>query len=98
MHLGDHRARMGARVTGARPETSVWELLVQILADGERVPDPIVAMLEQRKTPGRRQRFERRHVFAFSVYAHFAEGRARLAQREAGAHGPGRIIVVPDIE
>jgi hypothetical protein len=75
----------------------------QVFGDGQGVPDGQVTIDQHRhlacgRDAGDRGLELRVGVEAVEAREHFLERNARLAQQHPGAHGPGGVVLVADVE
>jgi hypothetical protein len=103
MHLRAHAAGAAARLRVLRPQLAVGEFLGHVFGDRQRVPHR-EAIVHQRGYAAHRVHFQdgllEAGVAVKRIEAHhlFLERDARLLEQDPGTHGPGRIVLVADVE
>ncbi len=99
VHAGAQAASQRPLGHVARPECELRKTLGQVFADGQRVPDAQIAVFEHRHLRhGREGRQLRGKLGRVEPVRAFFEGNAKRGHRHPGAHGPGGIIFVADVQ
>jgi len=103
VHLGTDAAGACAGFGVRGPELFVGMGFGHVFGNRQRVPHHQVAIDQHRHLGGGAHGADgalelRLRVKAVKAHAHFFKDDARLLEQHPGAHGPGRVVLVADIE